>query len=173
MLRDRYGAEVEALDDEDSVVLGDRCVCVCVPSDKVGVNDVRTCVTRWPEAQTVVIIAEGGATHFVARKLLDREPMFPEAEGHDIQVLTSASMRFNVTEHVLVPRHRPIDTEAAATLCAKYGFESIDVLPTIKITDPVVVYLNLSLGDVVEITRDEIGDNGLAVRSVAYRRVRK
>lgn len=175
MIRDRYPnvQENDLLDEDDSVVLDTRCACVWIPSVKVGVNDVRMCVARWPETDTIVIIAEGGATHFVGRKITDREAICPEAEKHDIQVFTSAALRFNVTRHKLVPHHRVVSRDTIASICTAYGFASIDVLPTLKLNDPVAAYLNLQPGDTVEITRRDIVDNGLTMDSCIYRHVRR
>lgn len=175
MVCDRYPdvREEDLMDDDDSVVLDSRCVCVWIPSVKVGVNDVRACVARWPDTDTLVIITEGGATHFVGRKITDRDAICTEAEGHDIQVFTCPSLRFNVTKHALVPRHRLVSHDEISSICTAYGFASMNVLPTIKLNDPVVAYLNLRPGDVVEITRHEIAENGLAMVSRVYRQVRK
>ncbi|MEM4222213.1 MAG: DNA-directed RNA polymerase subunit H [archaeon] len=59
---------------------------------------------------------------------------------------------WNVLDHVLVPKHEILSKKEVESILEKYKI-SIDQLPKIKITDPVVVALGAKKGDVIKITR--------------------
>ena len=54
----------------------------------------------------------------------------------------------------LIPKHRKLNDEEVSKLLVKYSIESTEKLPRIKISDPGLTDINVTIGDVVEITRN-------------------
>lgn len=72
----------------------------------------------------------------------------------DVQIFTLGELQYNVTEHVLVPRHVAIRSEAQIReLLRRYQLPDRYKLPLIPSNDPVARYLALKPGQVVCITR--------------------
>ena len=74
--------------------------------------------------------------------------------------------KFNVLNHVLVPKHRILNPEEAREVLIKYRVNP-DQLPYILDTDPVVKAIGARPGDIIEITRE----SPTAGKAVYYRRV--
>jgi DNA-directed RNA polymerase I, II, and III subunit RPABC1 len=101
-------------------------------------------------------IAESGCKHLVAviaadltsgaRKELDA------ASDVRVEIFSFLEMSFNLMEHKLVPRHRPMSVEEAQAVLQKYLVEEGDV-PRIKQSDPVCRWLDVAKGTMMEITR--------------------
>jgi DNA-directed RNA polymerase subunit H len=74
-------------------------------------------------------------------------------------------MEIDVLKHKLVPKHRVLSENEKEELLKKYNV-SLDKLPKILITDPVVKALNAKIGDVIEIERDFEGFKSIYYRVV-------
>ena len=74
-------------------------------------------------------------------------------------------MEIDVLKHKLVPKHRILSEKEKEELLKKYNV-SLDRLPKILITDPVVKALNAKVGDVIEIERDFEGFKSIYYRVV-------
>lgn len=73
---------------------------------------------------------------------------------------------FDVTKHVLVPKHTKITDKELKELFEKYSLK-LDDLPKINKADPAIAHLNLQDGDVVKVVRK----SPTAGTSVFYRQV--
>lgn len=73
-------------------------------------------------------------------------------------------MNFNVTDHILVPKHEKLEEEESKQLLKKYNIIKLQ-LPRISRKDPAVKELDLKLGDIIKITRN----SGTAGKTVFYR----
>lgn len=72
----------------------------------------------------------------------------------DIQIFTLGELQYNVTEHVLVPRHVPIRIEVQIRdILRRYQLPDRYKMPLIPGNDPVARYLALKPGQLVCITR--------------------
>ena len=76
-------------------------------------------------------------------------------------------LQFNITKHVLVPRHVKTSPEEVKSVIEKYKLNSINQLPRIMTSDPVVQYYNFKRGDVIKIIRP----SPTAFSHVVYRSV--
>lgn len=59
----------------------------------------------------------------------------------------------NIREHFLVPKHEIVPSEKVDEVLSKYGC-TVDSLPKILPTDPIVEEINAIKGDVIKITRN-------------------
>ncbi len=64
----------------------------------------------------------------------------------------SKSEKFDVTEHVLVPKHVKVSDKEKKTIFEKYNI-SLNELPKIHKNDPAIAELKLEVGDVVKVLR--------------------
>lgn len=62
-------------------------------------------------------------------------------------------MKFDVTKHTLVPKHKILSKSKVKNLLEKYNITKGQI-PKILLTDPVVEKIGAKLGDVIEITRE-------------------
>ncbi|MEA3514901.1 MAG: DNA-directed RNA polymerase subunit H [Nanoarchaeota archaeon] len=59
---------------------------------------------------------------------------------------------YNISEHILVPKHTKLSEEEKETVLKKYNI-SVTQLPRIFKNDPAIKDMKLKLGDVVKIVR--------------------
>lgn len=64
-----------------------------------------------------------------------------------------ASSDFDVSKHVLVPKHTKLSEKEKNELLEKYNI-TVSQLPVILADDPTIKHLKLSQGDVVKIVRE-------------------
>jgi len=69
-----------------------------------------------------------------------------------VQMFDINKLLYNVTEHVLVPKHEIISNEEKNEVINKYNLETEDQLPLIKKNDPVAKYHGMKVGNVCKIT---------------------
>ena len=74
--------------------------------------------------------------------------------------------KFNVLDHVLVPKHEVVNPEDTEALLKHFRIER-GQLPKIKGKDPAVVAIGGNVGDVIRITRESL----TAGTAVVYRLV--
>lgn len=74
--------------------------------------------------------------------------------------------KFDVTKHVLVPKHTKVSEKDKKELFEKYAVE-LENLPRIFKSDPAIQHLDVKEGDIVKIVRK----SATAGESVFYRRV--
>lgn len=86
--------------------------------------------------------------------------------GLNLQIFDIKELQFNISRHVLVPKHEVIrDEHEIKSLIERYSLKTKYQLPHILKTDPMSRYLGLKGGDVVRITRP----SPTAGEYVAYR----
>lgn len=73
---------------------------------------------------------------------------------------------FEVTKHVLVPKHSKVSEKELKEVLERYSIE-INMLPRISKSDPAIANLDVKEGDVVKIVRN----SPTAGRALFYRRV--
>ena len=71
-----------------------------------------------------------------------------------VEVHLLSRLQFNITKHVLVPRHEVIRDKAVIDdILARYKLKNKYQLPIILKTDPIAKYYGMKNGDLVKITR--------------------
>lgn len=102
---------------------------------------------------TIMFIVCDGMTPSVkeaCRVLSDKYSIF-------IQIFPIRSLMFNITKHVIVPKHTRISKESYASYIGEFleslHINSLDNIPKIIETDAVAMYIGLRPGDLCKITR--------------------
>ncbi|OEU80112.1 MAG: DNA-directed RNA polymerase subunit H [Desulfobacterales bacterium C00003060] len=62
-------------------------------------------------------------------------------------------MEFDISSHIIVPRHRILDDYEVEEVLSRYNIEK-EKLSKITTSDPVIKEIGANAGDVVEITRN-------------------
>ncbi len=77
-----------------------------------------------------------------------------------IEMFLYQELKINISEHILVRKHKIIDNNTKSELLNKYKIVK-EMLPQILITDPMCRYVGGKLGDIIQINRNEetIGNN--------------
>jgi DNA-directed RNA polymerase I, II, and III subunit RPABC1 len=133
------------------------------PEGKINKAAMETLIAELQKDQVkhcIFIIKDGTLTK-VFRMSLDKRP-----HGIRFEIFERKEVMINITEHVLVPKHRPLSLEEKKELLDRYKVKDSQ-LPRILRDDPVVRYLGVDAGTVLEITRRSV----TAGRYVTYRLV--
>jgi len=133
------------------------------PEDlKVGVRPVKKYCDRMKEQAVfrAIVIIQQTLTAFAKQALAEMAPRYT------IEHFQEAELLVNITEHILVPKHKLLTDSEKQTLLAKYKLEDSQ-LPRIQVNDPVARYYGLQKGQVVKIIRP----SETAGRYVTYRLV--
>ncbi|MEA3324019.1 MAG: DNA-directed RNA polymerase subunit H [Euryarchaeota archaeon] len=62
-------------------------------------------------------------------------------------------MEFDISSHIMVPRHRILDDDEAEEVLSRYGIEK-EKLSKVMTVDPAIKEIGADAGDVIEITRN-------------------
>lgn len=85
--------------------------------------------------------------------------------AYNIQVFMEDELSFDPTEHVLVPEHIPLTREEQQAFLSRNDL-SIDQLPSIKVTDPIIRYYGMRPGDIVQINRTNMYETMITYTTV-------
>jgi DNA-directed RNA polymerase I, II, and III subunit RPABC1 len=91
----------------------------------------------------VLIILEDKPTSTIQKEL---------EENKNIEIFFAKKLMFNITKHVLVPKHKLLNENEIKEILNKYQCKK-NQLPKIQYDDPVARYYGANVGDVFEITR--------------------
>ncbi len=73
---------------------------------------------------------------------------------NNMQVFVLSELLFNVTRHILVPKHEPVrDPAMIETIVKDYNLKHKSQFPIILRSDPVARYFDIKSGQLVKITR--------------------
>ena len=74
----------------------------------------------------------------------------------EIEIFTEEEMQYNITKHILVPKHELLSPKDNKEFKKLYGLK----FPTLLITDPISRFYNYKRGDIIKINRkSERGSN--------------
>jgi DNA-directed RNA polymerase I, II, and III subunit RPABC1 len=76
-----------------------------------------------------------------------------EKEYRFVEIFWLNNVIFNITKHILVPKHIKMTEDEVKELMEKHYIVSKSVFPVMNRDDPIAKYLNLSSGDVCKIIR--------------------
>jgi len=70
------------------------------------------------------------------------------------QIFNIKELQFNITKHILVPKHEKVDEAHVKEILDTFSLKTKFQLPLILKTDPMSRYLGLKGGDVIKVTRN-------------------
>ena len=155
MLKDRGFNEEFIFNTEKEFYIIDNKVCIyIVETPKIGINIVKS-LQSFVESHDLnhaILFYKDSITAF-AKQQLDELKKTLKIETFNIN-----EMIFNITKHVLVPKHELISNKDKKDLLKIFKITE-KKLPYIKIDDPVSRYYGASVGNVFKITRTSESTN--------------
>jgi len=132
---------------------GDRILAYFDTPDKADKTffSVFTGNMRQEDVQHAILVIQSKAISPATKRLFEQFA----SEGNSIEFFQPAELLFNITHHELVPKHVPLSEEAKAEVLRKYNATDSQ-LPQILRTDPVIRYLGVGPGTLIEITRNSV-----------------
>ncbi|AHA54190.1 putative DNA-directed RNA polymerase subunit [Emiliania huxleyi virus 18] len=127
---------------------------------KVGVKIVRDLLEKLdatPESVHLILVSVQGSTSSRPAHKMDH-----------VEFLTYKQMSFNITKHVLVPKHTYIDKEQADVIINSFTAKP-ENFPMMLSTDAMAVFCHFKIGDLIRIDRSSMG--GVTEGGVTYRLV--
>jgi DNA-directed RNA polymerase I, II, and III subunit RPABC1 len=114
---------------------------------KLNIDEIKNCISKLQEKEInhCIVIYEDDPTSKVKKTLENISNVNKEIELFDIQ-----DVKFNITKHVLVPRHEKLIEDEAKKMKETYGANNMAVL---SILDPISKFYNYKKGDVIKIHR--------------------
>lgn len=79
-----------------------------------------------------------------------------EKEYRFVEIFWLNNVVFNITKHILVPKHIKMTEDEIKTIMDKHYIVSKSTFPVMNRDDPIARYLNLSSGDLCKIIRKSI-----------------
>ena len=153
MLLDRRYIHFENLEDEKMVYKNenDKKILIIfynIKNEKVGVDYVKRIIemTEEMDIEHIILVTCDKLTPFANKHILNHTLK--------IEVFLFEELKFNVTEHELVPRHTLLSIDESQKVIEKYGRR---YLPQIKKTDIISRYFDAELGQIMMIHRNEGG----------------
>lgn len=113
---------------------------------KVGVKDIKTKILdnlKDKEYKSLIIITRYKLNSYVINKLnnIDKE----------VEIFSYNNLYINLIDHFLVPKHQVLDKKHEELIKKKFNSK----LPLIKKSDPICMYYNCKVGQVLKIYRKE------------------
>lgn len=116
------------------------------------IRDIIQMMTKFGSNHCIVVYKDS-ITASVKKIIEDKSNNF------EIETFTENDLSYNITKHVLVPRHEKVDDDEAKKLKKQYGTK----FPNILLNDPIVKFYNFKCGNIIKITRK---DNNIIYRIV-------
>tara|TARA_B100000768_G_scaffold178759_1_gene195091 strand:+ start:767 stop:1402 length:636 start_codon:yes stop_codon:yes gene_type:complete len=131
------------------------CQIIFLKEVKIGVKIIRELIEKTEENVHTIIVSVLGGT---STRPLSRLVQF--------EILTYSQLAFNVMKHVLVPAHIFLNNEETDAVLKKYDSEKSS-FPILSRSDPVSVFCNFVMGDMIEIHQYSFG--GYSEAKTSYR----
>jgi len=115
---------------------------------KIGVKPIREYITRMESLKISrgILVVQSVITNFGKEIIRAMQPKII------LEQFQEAELMINITEHILVPTHMPLDPADKAALLLKYKLKDTQ-LPRIQVNDPVARFYGLTKGQVIKIVR--------------------
>ena len=90
----------------------------------------------------------------------------PMNQMTNVEFVTYKQISNNIMKHVLVPEHIYIDSDSATTIFKSYT-STKEKFPVLLSTDPVALFCDFRIGDLIQIKKNSMGGNVTA--GISYR----
>ena len=133
---------------ENRVTKKDEQICVFITNtSKFNVESIQEYISMMKKMDVwnCIIVYRDSATP-VAKKIIE------ETKDMNIELFTEDELQYNITKHVLVPKHEIVFKKGTVG-CVNFKKKYTDNLPIILKTDPVSRYYGYEKGDIIKITR--------------------
>jgi DNA-directed RNA polymerase I, II, and III subunit RPABC1 len=161
MLKDR-NIDIQCENFNDTVTLVNPTLIVIKLGDaKVGINSVKN-ISSYMENYDVnhaIVLYNNNITVFAKNEIKSLQK-----EGKEIELFLYTELIYNITKHMLVPRHILMTNEEKKVIMKKYKVTDQQV-PQVLRTDPVARYFNAKPGQMFKIIRD----SNITYKSISYR----
>jgi DNA-directed RNA polymerase subunit H (RpoH/RPB5) len=131
----------------------EKILVICNINKKVGKQDIRNIfiILESDDISHCIIIVDGQLTPDANKAI--------NMSQQRIEVFTTDNLVFNVTKHILVPEHIPLNEQEKKDLLTRYHIKE-NQIPRMLSSDPVAMYYGLLQGTVVKIIREEVVEDG-------------
>lgn len=159
MFEDRGYDKSDISESDNKMFVGKNVVVYFFLESKVGVNHIKDIRAELGPIKHIVIVYKNSITSFAKQTIQELG-----VDGVDVEIFKDTELMFNVTKHVLTPKHEKISDQEKTDLLKKLYIRELN-LPHIKKTDPVSKYMGLKHGDVVKIHRySQISEHSMYYR---------
>ena len=113
---------------------------------KLNVSEIQNCIANLQESKINhgLIVYDGVPTSVVKVIISNIEEL-----KMNIELFQSSDLQFNITKHVLVPKHFKLNKIEAQEFKTKYGLN----IPILLKNDPVAKFYDFSRGDIIKVIR--------------------
>lgn len=114
--------------------------------EKLNVSEIQNCMSILQREQCDhgLIIYQGTPTSVVKVIISNMEEL-----KIDIELFNASDLKFNITKHILVPKHEALSKEETIEFKIKYGTS----IPVLLKTDPICKFYNFSKGEIIRVIR--------------------
>lgn len=136
---------------------------LCVTSiSKFGVDETKLLIGKLERtnAKELILILSETITSFASKMLIE----YTASKACKLWIFTEQQLRFNVTKHRLVPKHKKLTKIEKEKILTKNKLQ-IGQIPKLLNSDPIAKYYGFDTGDLIQIKRD-IGSDELFFRIV-------
>lgn len=127
------------------IVIGGKIRLIYCVANKFKMSDIKKFFENETEYDLTIII--------VREKISQNNMKQIGTLCNNVQVFLLKELQYNLTKHVLVPKHTVVPEADIKAIMEKYSLKNRLQFPLILKTDPMARWLNLKSGDVVRITR--------------------
>jgi len=133
---------------ENRITKKEEQICVFITNtSKFNVESIQEYISMMKKMDVwnCIIVYRDSATP-VAKKIIE------ETKDMNIELFTEDELQYNITKHVLVPKHE-IAFKKGTVGCVNFKKKYTDNIPIILKSDPVSRYYGYEKGDIIKITR--------------------
>ena len=153
MLHDRGFSDIQKDNEQfwvvyrDNTDMHDKIIVYFVKNVKVCIKKIKEIEQVLDENVSLIILIYSNNITSFARQAIIQDITCP------IQVFHESELQFNITKHMLVPKHEIMTKIFRNDFMSKNNYKANN-LPRIFTNDPIMKYMNAQPGDLIRVTRN-------------------